>query len=195
MTQLLTVGHGTLDADPLARLLRDADVELLVDVRRYPGSRAHPHVKREAMQGWLPDAGIDYRWEPGLGGRRRLPAVEPVTDCWWRVAAFAAYAAYTRTPEFAAARDALLDDVRRRRVAICCSEAVWWRCHRRLIADVVSLTTEVEVLDLAHDGRLTPHPVAEGARVRDDGQVVWDAVAAPASSGGLSPSRTSRKGR
>ncbi|HET8614448.1 MAG TPA: DUF488 domain-containing protein [Actinomycetales bacterium] len=173
MTELLTVGHGTLTAEAFGSLLRDADVALLVDVRSFPGSRAHPQFKREAMEQWLPDAGTAYRWEPRLGGRRRLPKNQPVVDTWWRVEAFRAYAAYTRTPEWADGFASLLADLGEQRVAVCCSEAVWWRCHRRLIADVVSLTQPVDVLDLAHDGRLTPHPVAEGARVVD-GVVRWD---------------------
>jgi uncharacterized protein (DUF488 family) len=174
VTELLTVGHGTLPADDFAALLRDAGVDLLVDIRSFPGSRAHPQFKREAMEQWLPDAGIAYRWDRRLGGRRRLPKDEPVVDTWWRVEAFAAYAAYTRTLPWHEGFEALLADIARYRVAICCSEAVWWRCHRRLVADVVQLTQPVDVLDLAHDARLTPHPVAEGARVTADGQVVWD---------------------
>lgn len=174
MTELLTVGHGTLPAEDFAALLREAGVQLLVDVRSFPGSRAHPQFKREAMEQWLPDAGIAYRWDRRLGGRRRLPKDEPVVDTWWRVEAFAAYAAYTRTPAWHEGLEALLADVSERRVAICCSEAVWWRCHRRLVADVVQLTQPVDVLDLAHDGRVTPHPVADGARVDEAGKVVWD---------------------
>jgi len=179
MRELITVGHGTLSADDFGTLLRDAGVGLLVDVRSFPGSRAHPQFKREAMEQWLPDAGTAYRWERRLGGRRRLPKDQPVVDTWWRVEAFAAYAAYTRTPEWRDGFASLLADVENTRVAICCSEAVWWRCHRRLIADVTSLTQQVDVLDLAHDGRLTPHPVAEGARVDAAGQVVWDGAGSP----------------
>lgn len=171
---LLTVGHGTLPADALARVLVDAGVHLLVDVRRYPGSRAHPHLARDRMEQWVPEAGVAYRWEERLGGRRTAPAGEPVADPWWRVGQFRAYAAHTRTAAFTAALDELLSAARIEQVAVMCSETVWWRCHRRLIADVVSLTTDVEVGHLLHDGRLSPHPVAEGARVREDGRVVWD---------------------
>jgi uncharacterized protein (DUF488 family) len=177
LTELLTVGHGTLTADAFSALLRDAGVELLVDVRSFPGSRAHPHFKREAMEQWLPDAGTAYRWDRRLGGRRRQPKDEPVVDTWWRVEAFAAYAAYTRTPPWREGFEQLMRDVQGQRVAICCSEAVWWRCHRRLIADVAALTQPLDVLDLSHDGRLTRHPVAEGARVDSDGHVVWDGAA------------------
>jgi uncharacterized protein (DUF488 family) len=173
---LLTVGHGRLDRDELGRLLAGAGVGLLVDVRRYPGSRHNPDVARDALEEWLPEAGIDYRWEQRLGGRRRVPAAEvgEVEDPWWRVAQFAAYARHTRTEEFAEALDEVLAESELRRTAVMCSEAVWWRCHRRLIADVTVLARGRPVEDLMHDGRTVPHPVAEGARLSPDGRVFWD---------------------
>jgi uncharacterized protein (DUF488 family) len=173
VTTLLTVGHGTLSAEALGELLRGAGIELLVDVRRYPGSRAHPHLARDEMARWLPAQGVAYRWDERLGGRRRVPDDAPDADPWWRVEQFRGYAAHTRTAEFAAALADLLADAARTPTAIMCSESVWWRCHRRLVADVVALTTDVAVEHLAHDGRRTPHPVAEGARRRDDGRVTW----------------------
>jgi uncharacterized protein (DUF488 family) len=105
---LLTVGHGPQDRTALGARLSAAEVEQLVDVRRFPGSRTNPDVAREALGQWLPSLGIGYRWEQRLGGRRRLPPGEPVEDGWWTVAQFAAYAAHTRTPEFAAALDEVL---------------------------------------------------------------------------------------
>ncbi|HET9859497.1 MAG TPA: DUF488 domain-containing protein [Nocardioidaceae bacterium] len=171
---LLTVGHGRLDRATLGPLLVDAGVQLLMDVRRFPGSRNNPDVSRDALPTWLPEEGVEYRWEERLGGRRRLPADEDDQDPWWQVDAFRAYAAYTRTPEFTAGLADLLEEVGVRRVAVMCSESVWWRCHRRLIADVALLGHDVDVRHLMHDGRLTPHPPAAGARRRDDGLLVWD---------------------
>ena len=173
---LLTVGHGTLDRDGLGDLLVAAGVEQLVDVRRYPGSRHNPDARREALEQWLPARGIAYRWEERLGGRRRLTAEEDRTspDPWWRVDQFRAYAAGTRTPGYAEAMRHLLAGARRRRTVILCSEAVWWRCHRRIVADVAVLTHGVPVLHLMHTGRLVDHPVSEGARAREDGALVWD---------------------
>lgn len=177
---LLTVGHGTLSRQELTGLLTEARVGTLVDVRRFPGSRRHPHVAREQLERWAPEAGIDYRWEPGLGGRRRLDPEQKDVDAWWRVTAFRAYAAYTRTDQFQHALDGLLDLVTdhgraegpdRPRVAVMCSEAVWWRCHRRIVSDVMVLLHDVPVLHLAHSGKLSPHPPAEGARVTADGLV------------------------
>ena len=169
--RLLSVGHGTLEQESFVALLRDAGVTALVDVRRFPGSRRHPHFASDAMSGWLPEAGIDYRWEVRLGGRRYLTVDERGADPWWKVEAFAAYAAYTRTDEF---RDGLTDllglcRARPGETAVMCSESVWWRCHRRLISDVTLLLHGVPVHHLAHSGRLTPHPPAAGARVTAEG--------------------------
>jgi uncharacterized protein (DUF488 family) len=170
---LLTLGHGRLDRDGLSSLLRRAEVELLVDVRRFPGSRANPAVATDALPVWLPETGIDYRWEERLGGRRPVPDPDD-QDPWWQVAAFRGYAAHTRTDEFRAAMAELLSETETRRTAVMCSESVWWRCHRRIIADVAVLAHDVEVRHLMHDGRLTGHPPSEGARLGADGLVVWD---------------------
>lgn len=173
---MLTVGHGRLDRGELGPLLSGAGVVRLVDIRRFPGSRANPAVARDVMPQWLPEHGIAYEWEERLGGRRRLPAgedeAEGPVDSWWRVKQFAAYAAHTRTPEFTAGLDEVLAGPAP--VAMMCSEAVWWRCHRRLVADVVVLACGGSVGHLMHDGRVVEHTPAEGARLRDDGHVVWD---------------------
>ncbi|MEU4368311.1 DUF488 domain-containing protein [Micromonospora chersina] len=172
--ELLTVGHGAADRDRLGDLLAGAGIALVVDVRRYPASRTNPDVRREALEGWLPERGIGYRWEPRLGGRRHVRAGEPAPDTWWTVAAFRAYAGYTRTPEFDAALDEVLADAARRTTAVMCSESVWWRCHRRLIADVAVLGRGVAVSHVMPDGRLSPHRPAEGARRLPDEHLIWD---------------------
>ena len=170
---LLTVGHGPDDRDRLGARLTAAGVASLVDVRRFPGSRSNPDVRREELERWLPAAGIGYRWEQRLGGRRRLPPDEPVADGWWTVAQFAAYAAHTRTAEFAAALDEVLAEAASATVAVMCSESVWWRCHRRLVADVAVLARGVPVDHLVPGGRLAPHRPSEGAVRGDDGLVRW----------------------
>ena len=171
---LRTVGHGPDDRARLAERLTGASVGLVVDVRRFPGSRSNPDVARDSLAEWLPALGIGYRWDERLGGRRRLPRGEPVEDGWWTVTQFAAYAAHTRTPEFAAALDEVLDEADTATVAVMCSESVWWRCHRRLIADVAVLGRAVPVMHLMPDGRLSAHRVSAGA-VRDAEQVRWPA--------------------
>lgn len=171
-----TVGHGTLGADELVELLRGAGIEAIADVRRYPGSRRHPHVAREAMEGWLPGAGIAYRWIPALGGRRKPdPASRHVG---LRNEQFRAYADHMASDEFAGGLRELDELARERSVAVMCSESVWWRCHRRLLADHLVLVEGTGVEHLFHDGRLAPHPPTPEARV-DDGLVVYDVGSQP----------------
>ena len=174
---LLTVGHGPQDREALGALLTGAGVAELVDVRRFPGSRTNPDVARDALARWLPALGVGYRWEERLGGRRRLDPSLPVEDGWWTVAQFAAYAAHTRTPEFRAALDEVLADAARTTVAVMCSETVWWRCHRRLIADVAVLGRGVPVHHLMPAARPAPHRPSEGA-VLMDAAVHWPARSA-----------------
>ncbi len=170
--ELFTVGHGTAAADELARLLAGAGVGAVVDVRIAPGSRHNPDMDRSAMTDWLPAHGIGYRWEKRLGGRRPVPAGSP--DSALRNRAFVGYAAHMRTPEFAAALDEVLAGAVDTPTAVLCSESVWWRCHRRMIADVTLLARGIPVRHLLHDGRLHDHHPTDGVRRRDDGLLVYD---------------------
>lgn len=169
---LLTLGHGALTQAQLGGLISSAGVTRLVDVSRFPGSRAHPHASREAMASWVPGLGIAYDWQPDLGGRRRPPADS--LDTWWRVEAFRGYAAHMRTPEFLAAVGVLLGHVVADTTAVLCSESLWWRCHRRMIADVAVLARGVPVSHLFCDGHLVEHQPAAGARVTAEGLLVYD---------------------
>lgn len=173
----MTLGHGTLAAGPLAELLRSADVHRVVDVRTAPGSRHNPDMVRDAMTRWLPEHGVGYRWEQRLGGWRRDPPDSP--DTALRNRSFGGYAAHMRTSGFRTAVDELLAGARAERTAVLCSEAVWWRCHRRLIADFAACVREVPVEHLMHDGRLVPHPPTDGVRLREDGLLVYDVVRTP----------------
>ena len=173
---MLTFGHGRLDRAALAALVADAGIELVVDVRRFPGSRRNDAAARGEVPELLAEVGIDYRWEERLGGRRQLTKAElgDSPDAWWQVAAFRAYAGWTRSGEFRDALARLLEDDATKTTAIMCSESVWWRCHRRIISDVVLLEAGREVGHLMHTGKVTPHPPSEGARPGSDGQLVWD---------------------
>ncbi|GAA2435903.1 DUF488 domain-containing protein [Streptomyces macrosporus] len=180
---LVTFGHGTADRDRLARLVTGAGIALVVDVRAFPGSRRDPDVARDRLREWLPGHGVDYRWDERLGGFRRPAPDSP--DTVWRNASFRGYAAHTRDASFREALDRLLEDAERGRTAVMCSEAVWWRCHRRLIADAAVVTRGVRVAHLMHDGRLVPHTPTPGVRLREDGLMVYDAPdASDAASGG-----------
>jgi uncharacterized protein (DUF488 family) len=169
---LLTIGHGTLAADAFADLLRSVGVGLLVDVRSYPGSRRHPQFGREQMERWVPAVGVDYRWERRLGGRR--PSRPGSPNIALRNRSLRGYADHMASPEFAAALDGVLADAAERPTAVMCSESVWWRCHRRLLADAAVLARGAEVHHVLHDGQAAVHRVTDGARLADD-HVVYDA--------------------
>jgi uncharacterized protein (DUF488 family) len=171
-TLLITVGHGTATEDELVALFRGAGIRRLTDVRRYAGSRAHPHVSRDRLVQWLPASGIGYRHDERLGGRRRLGAESP--DSWWTVSAFRAYAGHMRSPEFLDAIDQLTAESQTEPTAIMCSESLWWRCHRRLIADFLTIARGLTVRHLDHRGRLAQHRVSGGARLTPDRLLCYD---------------------
>ncbi|MCV7382193.1 hypothetical protein BST11_24905 [Mycobacterium alsense] len=153
---LYTIGHGAKTAEELTAALRRHGVTLLVDVRSFPGSRRNPDVAKEAMPGWLNAAGIGYRHEPDLGGRRRPPTTPVPRDQWWENPSFANYAAHTRTAAFREAYRRLLDDADAGNVAVMCGEPTWWRCHRRMIADLATRDGR-EVQHIMPNGSLSLH--------------------------------------
>lgn len=176
---LITFGHGTATADQLTCLLRGAGIVAVVDIRTVPGSRRNPQVARAALERWLPERGVDYRWDKRLGGFRRPAPDSP--DVTWREPMFRGYAQHMRSAEFGAAVEEVLAEVRERPVAVMCSESVWWRCHRRLVADFAELARGVPVRHLMHDGRLTGHRLSPGVRQREDGLLVYDGGQPPLS--------------
>ncbi len=169
---LLTYGHGTDSAEATAATLVVAGVASLVDIRTAPGSRRHPQFARDALAQWLPAAGVAYRWDKRLGGFRRPGPDNP--DTAWREAMFRGYAEHMRTPAFLDAIGAVLAEAETRQVAVMCSESLWWRCHRRLLADFAGAARGTEVRHLMHDGLTQPHRPSDGVRLRDDGLLVYD---------------------
>jgi uncharacterized protein (DUF488 family) len=130
-----TIGHSTRSAEEFVALLTDAGVKLVADVRAFPSSRRHPQFNRGALAAWLGTAGIRYRHMPGLGGRRTPSPGSP--NGGWQERAFQGYADHMRSAEFRQALADLETEARESPTAILCAEAVWWRCHRRLIADAL----------------------------------------------------------
>ncbi len=145
-------------------------VRVLVDVRRYPGSRRHPQFSRDALAASLASGGIEYVHEPGLGGRRAVRPGSPHTA--WRVEAFQGYADHMETPEFAAALARLMERAAGETAAILCAEAVPWRCHRRLISDAL-LARGVPVLHILGPGRADPHELDPNARILPGGRLLY----------------------
>jgi uncharacterized protein (DUF488 family) len=169
---LFTYGHGTETAERTAELLAGAGITALVDVRTAPGSRRNPQFARAAMEDWLPGAGIAYRWDKRLGGFRRPGPDNP--DIAWREDMFRGYAEHMRSADFGVAVDAVLAEAATRPVTVMCSESLWWRCHRRLLADFAAVARGAAVSHLMHDGRIEPHRPSPGLRRREDGLLVYD---------------------
>ena len=167
---LYTVGHSTRELDEFIDLLHTHAIARIVDVRRFPGSRRYPHFGSEALRQSLRDAGIDYRHEPELGGRRRPAPDSP--NRYWRNDSFRAYADYMSTPEFQAALQRLLQDAAQASTAVMCAEAVPWRCHRNLISDAV-LAAGTPVRHVIDANPAQPHTLNAGARVAADGMLVY----------------------
>lgn len=172
MRQIFTIGHGARSAEEFTGLLTDAGIELLVDVRRYPGSRRHPHFSKKALADDLVADGVEYEWwGESLGGRRKSDE-PPDRHVAWRNVSFRAYAAHMETEEFRDALTALKERGLTTRLAVMCAETLWWRCHRRLIADALV----VDGFEVIHLGLGTdkPHELTEMARVTDDKGLVYD---------------------
>jgi uncharacterized protein (DUF488 family) len=159
---ILTAGHSTHSREAFEELLRSNEVAALADVRAHPGSRRLPHFNREALERSLEGAGIAYLHVPELGGRRR-PAPGS-GNAGWEVAAFRGYADHMAGDEFARGLERLEDLARERRTAVMCAEALWWRCHRRLVADALT-ARGWHVVHIAADGSTTPHALTEFAVV------------------------------
>ncbi len=171
--RLWTFGHGTASESELAALLRTHHIETVIDVRKIPKSRAHPHVWAERMAQWVPDlSGAAYEWHPEFGGFRKADPRSP--NVALRNDAFRAYADYMQTPEFLEALDLLMKRADAGRIAIMCSESVWWRCHRRLMSDAATLLHDADVQHIMHTGKATPHKLTEGVRVTESGLLQYD---------------------
>ena len=167
-----TIGHSTLTLEAFLGLLAEYRIAAIADVRRFPGSRRYPYFASDALAVTLPAHGIAYRWLPKLGGRRKVQPGSPNTA--WRNASFQGYADYTATPEFAEGLAESLKLAAGKRTALMCAEAVWWRCHRSLIADVLKLRG-IEVIHIIDATHTTVHPYTSPARIVD-GSLSYAAV-------------------
>lgn len=166
MPTIWTVGHSTRPLEGFHAVLEAHRIELVADVRRFPGSRRLPHFGSEPLAATLAARGIGYQWVPELGGRRRAPSDVAAEggESAWRHPAFRAYAAHTESEEFAAGLFALLMAASGLRTAVMCAELLWWRCHRRLIADVV-LSLGLPVVHIRDAGPAERHRLTPPARL------------------------------
>jgi uncharacterized protein (DUF488 family) len=165
-----TLGHSTLALEDFLGLLEAHAIDAIVDVRRFPASRRHPHVAREPLAAALAARDIEYAWLPALGGRRAARPDSPHVA--WRNAAFRGYADHMDGAEFRDGLAALFGLAECRRAAIMCAEAVPWRCHRQLIADAL-VARGVEVCHVTGRGGASSHRLTPFARVEGE-RVVYD---------------------
>lgn len=170
---VFTIGHSTRSIEDFIAALKAAGVGMLADIRRFPKSRRYPHFNGENLAPALAEAGIGYRHFPELGGRRGKRADGlPSPNTLWRQEPFRNYADYAETAEFRAAFDKLTALTREQTVAIMCAEAVWWRCHRRIVTDYL-LAEGIEVRHILAQGKIEPASLTPGAEPHPDGTVLY----------------------
>jgi len=168
-----TIGHSNRSIEEFAELLRSAEIELVADVRKFPRSRANPQFNEDALPQSLAPFQISYELMTVLGGRRGVvKSVSPDVNGLWRNLSFHNYADYALSAEFSVGLNHLLERGREQRCTIMCSEAVWWRCHRRIVADYLIASGET-VLHIMGPGRFEAAKLTPGAVVRPDGKVEY----------------------
>lgn len=161
-TTIWTIGHSTRAIEEFLSLLAESRIEVIADVRSFPGSRRYPQYGKDALAASLAAQAIGYHWLPALGGRRRAAADSPNTA--WRNASFRGYADYMSTAGFAQGLLQLVELAAGARAAIMCSEGLWWRCHRSMIADALCARA-IQVMHILDAKHTVLHPMTEPARI------------------------------
>ena len=171
--QIFTVGHSTHPIERFLELLGDHRIAMVADVRSFPSSRRWPQFNQAELSQSLGRANIAYQWMKRLGGRRHSKR-DDSPHIAWEHPAFRSYADYTESPDFEEGLGELVDTATRVKTAYMCSEGLWWRCHRRIISDHLTVRGWT-VMHIMPDGKLRPHELASFARVAG-GKIIYDAV-------------------
>lgn len=171
MNSVFTIGHSTRSIEEFIALLKEHDIQLLIDVRRYPGSRRHPQFNKNVLTQSLKTADIGYNHMKVLGGRRDQPNKDSKND-GWRSTGFRAYADYLNTDEGQNAIKELIKLSQNTIFAMMCAEALYWRCHRQLIADHL-LARNLKIYHIIKPGQLEAHSINEMARIQEDNRVIY----------------------
>lgn len=166
-----TIGHSNHSLEEFLAMLKSFKIELLVDVRSYPGSNYVPHFNKENLQQSLPENDINYLHIKKLGGRRKGKGSNS-TNTVWRNKSFRAYADYMETDEFKKGIKKLTEIAQKKRVAIMCSEAVWWRCHRSMVSDYLK-ANGWQVMHIMNEDKSDEHPYTSPASVVQ-GELVYE---------------------
>lgn len=167
---VLTIGHSNHTLDRFLALLAQHEVEALVDIRRFPGSRKHPHFSRDSLAAALQKSGVEYHWLEALGGRRQKLRDES-PNLGLENKGFRNYADYMLSEEFREGVGKLLEVARQNRTAIMCAEGLFWQCHRRLVSDYL-MANGVTVQHIMPAGELRPHTLTPCAQI-ENGQVTY----------------------
>jgi uncharacterized protein (DUF488 family) len=165
-----TIGHSNRPLERFLSLLAQHEVEALADIRRFPGSRKHPHFHRDSLATAMPKTGVEYHWLESLGGRRHKQRNES-PNLGLENKGFRNYADYMGTDEFQQGVEILLGVAGRKRTAIMCAEGLFWQCHRRLVSDFL-VANGVTVQHIMPNGELRPHKLTTGAEV-ENGRVTY----------------------
>jgi len=160
--EIWTIGHSTRTIDHFIGMLQSFNIEEVVDIRSFPGSRRYPHFNKEALENSLPANGIRYTHLKDLGGRR--PAKPDSINTGWHNAAFRGFADYIQTDDFKKGIQELEAIAETQRTCYMCSEAVWWRCHRSLVSDFLKLKGW-KVYDIMEMGKAEEHPYTQPAKI------------------------------
>ncbi len=173
-----TIGHSNRSLEAFAGLLREAQVELVVDIRKIPMSRANPQFNKDVLPGALATFQVSYEHIAALGGLRgKARSLPPEVNGFWTNDSFHNYADYALSGQFHAGFEQLRDRGHKRRSAIMCSEAVWWRCHRRIVADYLIASGE-SVFHIMGEGRLDPARLTPGAVIESRDKIIYPSVSA-----------------
>jgi len=170
--RIYSVGHSSRSLEELLDLLREFDIRTLADIRRFPGSRKHPHFGRENLATVLDEKGISYVWMEDLGGWRHLQPGATSPNMGLESAGFRAYADYMASHEFRAAVRTLIELASSGFTAYMCAEALYWRCHRRLLSDYL-VAKGLEVVHIMGRGKSAAHTMTKGALITDEGDVIY----------------------
>jgi uncharacterized protein (DUF488 family) len=165
---ILTIGHSNLTFERFAYLLKEYEIELVADIRRYPSSRKFPHFNRTVLSRLLAEENINYLWFESLGGRRHTEKDIKSVNIGLKSLGFRNYADYMATEEFRRAVHDLLSAAAQSRTALMCAEKLYWKCHRRLLSDYMT-TQQVKVVHILDPGRTLDHELIQGAVITETG--------------------------
>jgi uncharacterized protein (DUF488 family) len=172
MVQLFTIGHSNRSFEDFLSLLREFDVRMIADVRRYPSSHKFPHFNGEALRKLLESKDIGYVWLEALGGRRHTKKDDKSPNAGLKSPGFRNYADYMTTDEFRTAVAKLLSTAATTRTAVMCAEKFYWKCHRRLLSDYLT-AGGAKVEHILESGKLQPHKLSPNAVITADATVVY----------------------